>query len=570
MRRALAVSIVPLVVAACVAGQPTDASRAVTHPSITTGPKKIVAAMMSDPPSISSEVVGAGSGTIQGGDALEDLVNAGLTEVDDKGTLRPQLSEVVPTLDNGLWRLLPDGRMETTWTLRAGAVWHDGVPFSVEDLLFTVRIAHDKDVPALRNDAVDRIERVEGLDDRTVRVTWSEPYIQADRLFTRRLVFPRPAHILAGPYDQNKLSVVQLPYWTDEYVGTGPFRLQQWVAGARLILAANDRYVLGRPKLDEIEVRFIPDSSTLAANLMAGEVAVTLGRNLSLQQAGQLRDQWKDGVVKIGIKNWFAAWPQFVNPDPVALLDLRFRRALIYALDRQQIVETLQEGLVPVADTFLSPTDPAFPSIESRIVRYPYDRDRASQLMEDLGASPGRDGTWVDATGQPIRLEVRTDGGGGDDAQETTALVVADHWKRFGIAAEPLVISQLQRRDREYNSTFPGVRVWRLPNDAWTLDRYESKSAPLPENHFNGGNRSRYMNSEFDGLVERYMRTIPEGPRTEVLGQIIHHMTDQLTVLGLYYNTEPLLVNRSLTGVTARDVGETTEAWNAHEWDVKW
>ncbi len=102
-----------------------------THPSITTGPKKIVAAMMSDPPSISSEVVGAGSGTIQGGDALEDLVNAGLTEVDDKGTLRPQLSEVVPTLDNGLWRLLPDGRMETTWTLRAGAVWHDGVPFSV-------------------------------------------------------------------------------------------------------------------------------------------------------------------------------------------------------------------------------------------------------------------------------------------------------------------------------------------------------------------------------------------------------------------------------------------------------
>src|SRR5581483_1551823 len=90
------------------------------------GPKRIVAAMMSNPPSISSEIVGAGSGTIQGGDALEDLVNGGLTVVDAHGVLQPQLAEAVPTVGNGLWKVLPDGRMQTTWKLRAGAAWHDG------------------------------------------------------------------------------------------------------------------------------------------------------------------------------------------------------------------------------------------------------------------------------------------------------------------------------------------------------------------------------------------------------------------------------------------------------------
>lgn len=555
-------------ITACAAPQPSSSKGERASEPKPLAPKRITAAMMSDVPTISSVSVLAGSGTIQGGDALEDLVNAGLSVVDNRGTLRAQLAEAVPTLENGLWKVLSDGRMETTWRIRPGALWHDGAPFTADDPLFTASIGQDRDVPLFSHSGFDAVESVTAPDLHTVVVRWKHPYIAAASMFTRRFAFPRPKHVMERAYAENKESVTQLPYWTDQYVGTGPFKLRQWVAGAYLMLAANDRYVLGRPRVDEIEVRFIPDGNALVANILAGEVELTLGRNLSLQQALQIRDQWKNGSISVGIKNWIAAYPQLLTPDPPVIADGRFRRALLHAVDRQQLVDNLQAGMVPIAHTFLSPSEPTYGAVEGKIVKYEYDVRRASQLLESLGYARAGDGIFRDGAGGELSLEVRTDGGGGDDAQETTALIVADYWKRVGIATRPLIISQLQRRDREYNSTFPGMRVWRLPNDADDLRRYHSREVPSPQNRFNGGNRSRYMNPVFDDLVDRYMSTISLDERVPILGEIIHHMTDQLTVLGLYYNTEPLLVGRRLQHVTARDVGATTEAWNSHEWDV--
>lgn len=527
-------------------------------------PKRITAAMMSDPPSISSSFVSAGSGSIQGGDALEDLVNSGLTVVDHVGLLRPQLAEAAPTIENGLWKMFPDGRMETTWKIRGGALWHDGAPFTSEDLLFTVKLGQDRELPLFRHSGFDSVEGAEAPDARTIVVKWKRPNIQADAMFTRQFAFPRPSHLLQKAHEDSKESIVRLPYWTDEYVGTGPFKLRQWVAGSHLVLEAYERYILGRPKINEVEVRFIPDSKTLMANLLAGRVELTLGRNLQLSEAMQIRDQWTDGRIGVGIKNWIALWPQLLNPTPAVVLDVQFRRALLHAIDRQQLVDTLEYGMVPIAHTFLSPTDPMYREIEPSIVRYDYDPRRATQLIEGLGYARGGDGIFRDGGRQQLSLEVRTNPG-----HEERVLAIADDFKKIGIAAEPSIPPDVRRGDREYNVTYPGVRLWRLPNDAWGLYRYHSKETPLPENRFNGGNRSRYMNPAFDALIDRYMTTISPQERTPVLGQIVHHMTDQLTAMGIYYNTEPVMIGNRLMSVTARDVGETTEAWNAHEWELR-
>src|SRR5438876_761450 len=77
----------------------------------------------------------AGPGRPRGYESLEPMVSAGLSNYDDRGLLRPQLAQAVPTLDNGLWRLLPEGRMEMSWTIRDGAAWHDGTPVTSSDLL---------------------------------------------------------------------------------------------------------------------------------------------------------------------------------------------------------------------------------------------------------------------------------------------------------------------------------------------------------------------------------------------------------------------------------------------------
>src|SRR5581483_6080857 len=85
----------------------------------------------------------------QGRQLLRPLVNPGLSTMDDTLVRRPALAETVPTLENGLWTVAPDGSMDMTWTIRAGARWHDGVPFTTDDLLFTAEVGHDREVPIL-------------------------------------------------------------------------------------------------------------------------------------------------------------------------------------------------------------------------------------------------------------------------------------------------------------------------------------------------------------------------------------------------------------------------------------
>src|SRR5436309_11745856 len=105
-----------------------DAARA------STPPKRITAAIMVDPATVFLQM---DVGTLPGTDTMQALVHAGLSVVDDRGGRRAQLAEQVPTLENGLWKVFPDGRMETTWHIHSGAQWHDGTPVVADDLLFT-------------------------------------------------------------------------------------------------------------------------------------------------------------------------------------------------------------------------------------------------------------------------------------------------------------------------------------------------------------------------------------------------------------------------------------------------
>ena len=259
--------------------------------------------------------------TYQGGDELEELVNAGLSTADQNGRRVPQLAEAVPTLENGLWKVLPDGRMETTWRIRERAVWHDGTPFSTADLVFTAELNATDELPFVDRDA-KFIEALETPDARTLVVRWKQTYIAADQIFHA----VRPKHIFQDAFAEDKQSVLRLPYWTTEYVGTGAFKVRDWVDGSHVVLDAFDGYVLGRPIVDQITVKFVPDPRAVAARILAGEVDLTMGRNLSLQEAMPVRESWKDGTIEIGYENWIAIFPQFINPTPRVMLELPFRR----------------------------------------------------------------------------------------------------------------------------------------------------------------------------------------------------------------------------------------------------
>jgi len=268
---------------------------------------------------------------------------------------------------------------------------------------------------------------------------------------------------------------------------------------------------------------------------------------------------WPNGGAKLDFNNWIALWPQFVQPNPPALLSLDFRRALMYALDRQSMVDTLENGVSPVADTWVSPNEAVFQAIEPSIVHYAYDPQRAMQLIAGLGYTFGSDGLFHDVAGLPLTLEVRTSGD--DPTQEAGTLTAANAFRQVGIAADPFIIPQAQRADLEFNVSFPGVRLWRQPNDIWSLDRYTSRQAALAANHFRGSNLNRYMSPVLDDLVDRYLTTIDETDRLPVLGQIVQHMSENLAHLDLWYDSRVTVVGSRLRNVT-------NMAWNGQDWDV--
>jgi peptide/nickel transport system substrate-binding protein len=561
-----------LLVMGCVPGAGNQSSSRATQgtaDSASRGPTRLVASAQVDPRAFNSQVARAvAGGRLRGGPELEWLVSSGLTVADDRGALQGQLAEAAPSTENGLWKLFPDGRMETTWVIRAGARWHDGTPLTADDLLFTATVVRDPELAAaFRDPALDRIESVEARDPRTVVVTWGSPYIDADRMFSNDLAVPFPRHLLEATYRENKDGVLTLPYWLSEFVGTGPFSLRSWVQGSHVILQAYEDYVLGKPKLDQIEVRFIMDSNTVVSNILAGAVELTLGYGLSLEQALELRRLWSDGRIEIAPNGWIPVHPQLLNPRPAVVGDVRFRRALMHALDRQEMADTLQAGQVAVAHVFLNPVEPEYPEVESAILRYEYDPARAIRGIEELGYTRGADGFFADGGGQRLSLDLSATEG--LEIQVKAMFAVADYWQRIGLETHPVVRSAQTNVDREENANFPGFRVSRQPNAIAEMTRYLISQAPVAENRYTGQNFARYMNQEYNDLIERYFLTIPKPERMELLRRILRHQSESLHQMGLFYNVQSVAISKRAHGVTNSGVSGFNQAWNAHLWSVQ-
>lgn len=554
-----------LIATALVAGcAPRAAETSGTAQPIQRGPVRLTAAIQSEPAVLSDTVRQLGVG-LAGVAELERLVTSGLTATDDQGDLRPQLAEQVPTTENGLWVLLPDGRMETRWTLRAGAQWHDGTPLTTTDLLFTAEVGRDRQLALFNDPVYDLIERFLAVDDRTLNVTWKRPYVKADRMFMGRPNLPMPKHLIEKAYLEDKTSVPNLSYWHEDFVGTGPFKLQSFVRGSHVSLVANDQYVLGRPKIDELEVKFIPSPTTMAANLLAGTIDVVLGRSLSLDQALAVRDQWRSGRIEIGdFSSVILIYVQFINPSPPIIGDVQFRCALVHAMNRLEMADSLQAGLAPVAHSFVNPGEPEYRDVQDSTVRYDYDPRRAAQILEGLGYRRTAEGTLRDSANQLLAVEIRTSAG--DDQQEKSLFSAADYWQRLGMHVDQVLVTPQQAGGLEYRSTFPGFDVKRQPADLGLLDRLHSSKTPLPSNNFAGNNYSRYVNPEFDALIDQFLVTIPRRERNQVAAQIVRHSTEVLNVLTLYFQASPMLISDRL--IPPPD-GQRARPWNSYQWDVK-
>src|SRR5205085_2741888 len=128
----------------------------------------------------------------------------------------------------------------------------DGTPFTSADLMFTMQVGMDKDVPLFSSEPLfAHVSNYEAPDARTMIVRWKDPYIEADMLFgagDQDGGIPIARHLAEPAYLASKTNFGDNPYFGAQHVGTGPFKLKSWEPGSHLVMTANDNFVLGRPK----------------------------------------------------------------------------------------------------------------------------------------------------------------------------------------------------------------------------------------------------------------------------------------------------------------------------------
>jgi peptide/nickel transport system substrate-binding protein len=221
--------------------------------------------------------------SVGSGRSAQDLVNAGRSYLDSQDVPRLYLVEELPQLGTDSWRILADGGMETVYRLRPGLVWHDGVPLTTDDFLFTERAVTDPTSKMFaRTEAPTQLSEMVAADARTLVFRWKGP----DRLAGEQPYQPLPKHILGAEFERGDPDAfANRAYRTTEYVHLGAYRVQRWEPGAFIEMAAFEQHALGASRVKRLKLQWASDPNVAVASVLAGEVHIAADNSLPFEGA---------------------------------------------------------------------------------------------------------------------------------------------------------------------------------------------------------------------------------------------------------------------------------------------
>jgi peptide/nickel transport system substrate-binding protein len=335
--------------------------------------------------------------------------------------------EPVPRLARS-WEVAPDAR-SITFHLRDDVFWHDGVKTTAYDVKFSFDRAKDP-ATAFPNSAFwDHYGEATVVDSFTIRIEM-EPH--ADFLDPWRAFAPAPAHILR---DVPPAQLKQHAFATQRPLGNGPFRFVSRAPGQNWIFEANPDFpeeLGGRPYLDRIVYRVIPEPTTLLTELLNGGIHYYIAP--SPDQVPAIEGSPNTRLLAFDDRAFvLLAWNQRLP----MFQDARVRRALTMAIDRQAVVDGIRAGYGALGNTTVPPFYWNHASeVGSDLA---FDRDRARALLREAGwEDRNNDGILEDAQGRPFRFTLVTNQGNRE--REEIATVVQSQLRQVGVDAQPRIM----------------------------------------------------------------------------------------------------------------------------------
>ncbi len=470
-----------------------------------------------------------------------------LWQLDETGKAIPVLAREIPSVENG--GLSADG---LTWRirLREGVKWHDGQPFTAEDVKYTIELLKN---PAFRassrsgHELVNNIRVVSPLE-----LTWQLSQSFAPYLSLLSWTFIVPKHVVGAAGDPNTSTFNTAP------VGTGPFKWGERIAGDHLTLKANLDYFGAGPLLERLVFKYVPDLTALFTQFRSGSIDF-----LGLQ--GVPPDQYAQAKaipdVEIHVSPLPAVQNVTFNLGHPVLVEKAVRQALYYALDKRSIIEALYHGLPKETESYLPEGNWAY---RADLPKHQYSLDKARKLLDDAGWKPGPDGVRV-KNGR--RLEFTNSTVAGNPAQEQTQLLLAQTWKAIGVSMNirnmpGAVIWGKFWSQSEFDSlvTYTNCTIASDPN---VIDRFGSHSIPAQGGF--GSNVYQFKNATVDTLLEDAVKTVSQDRRKQDYFTIQGIMRDELAMLPMF---QVVLIegNRKRLVGFKNNVNVLSNAWNASTW----
>lgn len=485
----------------------------------------------------------------------QQIWNCWAWDFDDQNNPHPVLVKEMPSEENG--GISPDGKV-ITLKLRDDIVWSDGKPITSEDFVFTYEMTMNPKNTVASTHPYDKLEKVEAPDPKTVVMTFKEPFAAWQATLWHGLL---PAHILRPVFE--KEGTIDNAEWNRApTVGCGPFVFKEWESGSFIRFVANENYWLGRPKIDEIFIRIVPDDASQVAALKAGDgdlgTFIAYSDIPTLEQAGV-------HMVKV-FSGYNEGWYFYLHPEKghPALKDVRVRQAIALAFDRFSVCKDLLLGLTKPPATYWANTPWQDPTLEP----WPYDPERAKQLLDEAG--------WKDTNGDGVRDKdgvelVLTLGTTTREIRRDVQAVAQQQLAQVGIKLE------LANADSDifFNSYGEGGPCATGQYDIFeysTTPQYPDPDTadwlcseiPSDENP-SGVNWQSVCDEELDGLFKLQATQVDPAERQQTFHKITRLIYEKVYWLGVWEDPDIWAVGPRLKNVR---LSGATPFFNIVEWDL--
>lgn len=429
------------------------------------------------------------------------------------------LGEYLPNLAER-WELSPDSG-SVVLHLRHDVRWHDSVPVTAEDVAWTVRQQKSEAVASTRQGDIAGIGEVEAVDSFTVRAELLRPGPYTVNSLLE--VMPAPKHLL----DTVPPERLRFAAFGRNPVGNGWFRFGGWDQGQQVTLLANEDAPEGRPALDRIVMRFVPDMNAALTELLAGQAdllpklppeqseRVKAAPNVEVRSAARVRPAW-------------IAW----NTARAPVDDPRVRRALLMATNREALAEALFGG---TGEPALTPFPPRLREHSPGVRPVPFDPGAAARLLEQAGWRDTNGDGIREKGGRPLRLTV--DYIATDQTRQDVLVAVQAMLRRVGVDLQLQPFESTAWVERLRNGEFQGS-LWGWGYGPGVVGPnaevvFHSRSIPP-----NGPNFAGYSNPRVDALLDQALVTYDTAQARAIWREIEQRITDDAVYAPIYMDPE--------------------------------